>query len=289
MYDLNGKVALVTGAARKKGIGRCIALRLAREGADVVVNDVLKTPDNLDPWDKEAGWRGIDDLAAEIKALGRRSLAITADVSRGQEANNLVGKIVADLGRIDILVNNAGVLSRDLGVTPVVDLSEEMWNKAIAVNLTGVFLMSKAAARQMIKQGQGGKIISLSSRAGKQPTRGSSAYGATKAAVINFTQALALELGQYKINVNAVCPGPVVSWSSFGKAIYEQMKKGLSEDEAIAQAYKDSPIGMIDPGPFGELIKVEEVANIVTFLASNQSNYMTGQAVNISGGRMTIR
>ncbi len=289
MYELAGKVALVTGAARKKGIGRCIALRLAREGADVAVNDILKTPDQLDPWDKEAGWRGLEDLAAEIRSLGRRSLAITADVTRGQDAGTMVGTVVKELGSIDILVNNAGLLSRDLGVTPVVDLSEEVWNRALAANLTGVFLMSKEAARQMIKQGRGGKIISLASRAGKEPAPGSAAYGATKAAVINFTQALALELGKYKINVNAICPGPVVSWSSAGKPIYEGMKKGLSEAEAIAKAYREFNNIGTPPSPLGGLVSVEDVANIAAFLASNQSDYMTGQSVNITGGRVMMR
>ncbi len=289
MYDLSGKVALVTGAARKKGIGRGIALRLAQEGADVVVNDVLKTPDDLDPWDKEAGWRGLDSLVAEIKSLGRRSLAITADITRAQETSDMVDRVVKEFGKIDILVNNAGVLARDLGVTSVVDLSEEMWNKALAVNLTGLFLMSKAAAKQMIKQGRGGKIISMASRAGKLPVPGSTAYGATKAATINFTQGLAQELGQYKINVNAVCPGPVLSWSSMGKAIYERMKKGLSEDEAIAKAYAEAPVGSTDPAPLGGRVSVEDVAKIVAFLASNQSDYMTGQAINITGGRVMMR
>jgi 3-oxoacyl-[acyl-carrier protein] reductase/meso-butanediol dehydrogenase/(S,S)-butanediol dehydrogenase/diacetyl reductase len=284
MYDLSGKVALVTGAARKRGIGHGIALRLAQEGADVAVNDILKTPEDLDPWDKEVGWRGLDSIVAEIKSLGRKSLAITADVSKSQDVDNMVRKVVDEFGKIDILVNNAALLSRELGTDQIVDLSEEIWNKAIAVNLTGVFLMSRAVARQMIKQGQGGKIINFSSRGGKQPNPNTAAYCATKAGVINFTQSLAQELGQYKINANAVCPGPCVSWGSSGKKIYQGIKQGLSENEAILKAYGNEIIG-----PLGRLVQVADVVNVVAFLASNQSDYMTGQAINITGGRVTMR
>ena len=287
MYDLNGKVALVTGAARKRGIGGGISLRLAREGADVVVNDILKTPEQLDPWDREEGWRGLDSFVAEIRSLGRRALAITADVSNSQEVNNMVGKIVGEFGKIDILVNNAAILERELGKTHIIELSEEMWNKAVAVNLTGVYLMSKAVAKEMIEQGRGGKIINISSRQGKESVAGSAVYGATKGGVINLTQAMGKELGQYKINVNAVCPGPTVSWGSQGKPIYEGMERGMSESEAINKAY--SYLSELSNNPLGGLVQVSDVANIVAFLASNQSDYMTGQAINITGGRTMAR
>ncbi len=288
MYDLTNKVALVTGSARKRGIGHGISLRLAQEGADVAVNDILKAPEEVDPWDKEEGWRGLDSLVVEIRSLGHRARAITADVSNSREVNDMVEDVVEEFGKIDILVNNAAAIERDLGNVAVVDLSEEIWNKGIAVTLSGVFLMCQAVARQMIKQGQRGKIINISSRSGKNPVPLRSTYCTAKAGVIMLTQVLALELAQYKINVNAVCPGPTVSWGSHGKTIYEGIKKGLSENEAIIRSYSDSS-GRFYGGPLGGLGQVSDVANVVAFLASSQSDYMTGQAINISGGRIMMR
>ena len=251
------------------------------------MNDILDTPEQLDPWDREEGWRGLDSFVAKIKSLGRRALAIKADVINSQEVNNMVEKAVREFGKIDILVNNAALLERELGTIPAIELSDDMWNKALAVNLTGVFLMSKAVAKEMIKQGQGGKIINLSSRQGKEAHEGTAAYGATKAGVISLTQAMGKELGKYKINVNAVCPGPTMSWGSHGKSIYEGMKQGLSESEAINKAY--SYLSELSNNPLGGLVQVSDVANIVAFLASNQSDYMTGQAINITGGRTMAR
>jgi len=282
MYDLSGKVALVTGTSNKRGLGRGIALRLASEGADVVVADKYKTLKDLTPWEREEGWRGLESLVAEIEALGRQGLAITADISNSQEVNNMVEKAVQEFGKIDTLINNAALIGRDIGKSPVVDMSEETWHKTIAVNLTGVFLMCRAVARQMLKQGQGGKIINISSLGGKKGGAGRASYSASKFGVIGLTQSLALELAPHKINVNAVCPGGVVTWGSSGPAIHEAIKQGLSEEEAIAKAYASVEHEI----PLGRPAKVEEVANLVAFLASSQSDYMTGQAVNIGGGRL---
>ncbi|MFC1980764.1 SDR family NAD(P)-dependent oxidoreductase [Chloroflexota bacterium] len=284
MNDLGNKVAFVTGTARKKGIGRGLALRLARDGADLAVNDIVKSPEELDPWDREAGWRGLDSLVAEIRSLGRQAIALTGDVTNSQEVNAMVARVVKEFGKIDILVNNAALLTRDLGMRRIVEIDEETWKRGIDVNLTSLFLMSKAVARQMIKQEQGGKIINIASRQGKASTIGMATYCASKAGVISLTQTLALELGEYKINVNAVCPGPIVSWSTFGKPAYEAMQQGMSEDEAVAKAYANAALG-----PLKRLGKVEDVANVVAFLASSQSDYMTGQAVNISGGLVFMR
>ena len=281
MYDLSGKVALVTGTSNKRALGCGIALRLAREGADVVVNSRYKAPENIEPWDRQEGWRGIDSLVTEIEALGRRALAITADVSNIPEVNEMVEKAVQEFGKIDILVNNAAIFGRG-GVIriPVVDLSEEAWTKTIAINLTGVFLMCKAVAKQMIKQGQGGKVINIASLVGKRARASAAAYSASKFGVIGLTQSLALELAPYKINVNAVCPGAIVNWTVSGQAMYEAINQGLSEEEAIAKVYAGRQI------PLGRPAKVEEVANVVAFLASTQSDYMTGQAINVAGGML---
>jgi NAD(P)-dependent dehydrogenase (short-subunit alcohol dehydrogenase family) len=284
VYDLVGKVALVTGASNKRGIGRGIALRLAREGADVIVNDKRKSPENIDLWDREEGWRGLNSLVEEIEALGSRSLAITADVSNSLEVNAMVRAAVEKFGKIDILVNNAGLVARDIGITPVVDMSEEVWTRALAINLTGVFIMCKAVLGQMIRQGSGGKIINISSLMGKMAMPGRAAYCASKFGVIGLTQALAQEVASQNINVNAVCPGSTATWGSKGHAIYEAMRHGLSEEEAVAKVYADA--GSIAQIPFGRPAKVEDVANVVAFLASDQSDYMTGQAINVTGGRL---
>ncbi|MFC2051503.1 SDR family NAD(P)-dependent oxidoreductase [Chloroflexota bacterium] len=284
MYDLGGKVALVTGTSNKRGLGCGIALRLAREGADVVVTDKYKAPEDIEVWDREEGWHGLDSVAMEIKALGRWALAITADVSNSRDVNEMVGKALQEFGKIDILVNNAALIGKDIGLTPVVDMSEEAWTNTMAVNLTGVFLMCKAVAKQMIKQGQGGKVINISSIVGKLARVGAAAYGASKFGVIGLTQALAQELAQYKINVNAVCPGSIVTWGSRGKVIYEAISQGLSEEEAIAKVYTDA--GRLQGIPLGRPAKVEDVVNVAAFLASTQSDYMTGQAINVTGGQM---
>lgn len=284
MYDLAGKVALVTGASNKRGIGRGVALRLAREGADVIVNDKRKSPEDIDLWDKEEGWRGLDSLVEEIEALGCRSLAITSDVSNGLEVNVMIQKAVEKFAKIDILINNAALVARDIGIAPVVEMSEEVWTRTIAVNLTGVFLMCKAVVGQMIEQGGGGKIINIASLMGKMAMPGRAAYSASKFGVIGLTQALAQEVALHNIKVNAVCPGSTATWGSKGHAIYEAMQQGLSEKEAIAKIYADA--GSLAQIPLGRPAKVEDVANVVAFLASDQSDYMTGQAVNVTGGRL---
>jgi len=282
MYDLNGKVALVTGTSNKKGIGRALALRLAQEGADVIVSDKYRGPEDLDPWDREEEWRGIESLAEEIEAMGRRTLAINADLLDSREIDDLVAKTVDEFGKIDILVNNAGIIARDIGRVPVVELSKEAWDSAIGVNLTGTFLMCKAVGKEMIKQNAGGKIINMSSIQGKRAFKNTAAYSTSKFGVIGLTQTLALELASYKINVNAVCPGVTASWGSSGQRMYDAIKQGLTEAEAIDKVYVKE--GFLKNLPLTRPASVEDVANIVAFLASSQADYMTGQAINVTGG-----
>jgi len=282
MYDLSGKVALVTGTSNKRGLGRSISLQLAQEGADVVVSDIYKPPENFDPWDKEEGWRGLESLVAEIESVGRRSIAVYADITKSQEVNNVVEKAMAEFGKIDILVNNAGVVSRDLGKNNVVDETDEIWNKAIAVNLTGVFFMCRAAVREMIARNQGGKVVNIASVTGKEAWKGRASYSASKFGVVGLTQSLALEVAPYNINANAVCPGLVATWGSRGQAIYQAIKSGTSEREATIEAYRRD--GMLGRIPLDRPAMVEDVTNVVMFLVSNQSDYMTGQAINVTGG-----
>jgi meso-butanediol dehydrogenase/(S,S)-butanediol dehydrogenase/diacetyl reductase len=287
MYDLDGKVALVTGTSSKKGIGASIALRLAREGADVVVSDRSKADETYYPWDKQEGWKGLDSLVEEIQKTGRRALAVTADVSKSSDVARMVDQAIAEFGKIDILVNNAALTASRPGFTPIVDLKEDFWNLTMAVNLTGVFLVSQAVVRQMIKQGQGGKVVNIASCTGKKALENSAAYCTSKAAVIGLTQSMALEWARYKINVNAICPGFISSWGTQGKPIYTNIQSGLSEEEATLKAYRDA--GVLQLIPMGRPGTIQELVDSVTYLTSNQSDYITGQSINVCGGYLMVR
>jgi len=253
---LDDKVAIVTGAGR--GIGEAISIRLAREGADVVVCDV-----NLD---------SAKETAEKIETIGQRSLAIKTDVSKSSDVEKMVNLTLEKFGKIDILVNNAGIVI----VKQIVELEEEEWDKVIDVDLKGVFLCSKAVAKVMINQ-KSGKIINISSDSGKTGYALFTSYNAAKFGVIGFTQGLAKELAPYGINVNAVCPGIV--GTKMWEYVDEQLGKrwGLPKGEALKMHIKQIPLGRLETP--------EDVAGVVAFLASQDADYMTGQAINVTGGR----
>ena len=203
MYDLNRKVALVTGAGGKGGLGRAIAVRLAEEGADVVVNDIVINDFNAQH-PRLPNWAGLPDVVREIEALGRGAMGVVADVSDAGQVDRMVNQVLQRFDRIDILVNNAGApAGRDR--VPVVELDEDVWDLVQRVNVKGTFLCCKAVARAIIARGKGGKIINISSVSGKKGAARFAAYCASKFAVRGFTQALALELAPHRINVNAIC------------------------------------------------------------------------------------
>lgn len=289
MYDLEGKVALVTGTGNRRGIGRAIAVRLAHEGADVAVND-RPLPADAPPWGDQQGWRGVESVADEIRAMGRRSLAITADVTDRRQVDAMVDDVVATFGRIDILVNNAKYLepideAGGTSKTNVIDMTEEMWSATLAVNLTGPLLMCQAVAKQMIKQGQGGKIINIASLKGKRGKDGRSAVCASKGGLIRLTETLALELGRYDINVNSICPGATVTFGSSGKALAAALAGGMSEEDAVEELYVKS--GKYPAtGALGRPGRPEDQANMAAFLASRESDFITGQSINVCGGQL---
>lgn len=254
---LEGKVAMVTGAGQ--GIGRGIALSLAQEGAHVVVNDIV--------------WDTAQATAEEVKRLGRRSLAVQADVSQSTQVRELVDRASEEFDAVHILINNAGIAVPAF----ITELSEETWDRTLRINLKSMFLCSKAVAPLMMEQGYG-KIVNLSSKSGKKGGLWLTAYCASKFGVIGFTQSLALDLAPYGINVNAICPGTVYTplWDNVLKDAYARK---LNIDPEEVRDYYSSKI------PLGREVTMQEIGNVVVFLCSDESSYMTGQAINITGGQ----
>jgi sorbitol-6-phosphate 2-dehydrogenase len=250
-------VALVTGAGQ--GIGRGIALSLARAGADVAINDIA-------PGTAEA-------TAAEVEALGRRALAVQADVSQAKDVQAMIDRVVEEFGTLHILVNNAGICTPAL----ITDLSEEVWDRTMRVNLKSMYLCSKAVAPLLMAQ-RYGKIVNVSSKSGKQGGLWLTAYCASKFGVIGFTQSLALELAPHGVTVNAICPGQVYTpmWDNVLKKAYARK---LDMDEDQVRDYYSSKV------PLGREVTLEEIGSVVVFLCSDQASYMTGQAINITGGQ----
>lgn len=272
MYDLSGKVALVTGAGGERGIGRAIATRLASEGARVAVNDVEGQPTKGDRW------RGVESVVQEIQAAGGEAMGVTADVADAAEVEEMTERVVDRFGRIDILVNNAGSRpGRDR--VAVVDLEESDWDEVHRVNVKGVFLCSRAAARRMIDQGGGGKIVNMSSSRGKQGAALYAAYASSKFAVIGFTQSLALELAPHRINVNAVCPG-MVDTDRIGLIAAALKPEGESAEEHHERMLRERSAQI----PLGRVAEAEDVAKTVAFLASPESDYLTGLSISVTGG-----
>lgn len=271
MYNLQGKVALVTGAAGAAGIGRAIAWRLAQEGADLVVNDLRE----------DDGIRfGLSDAVAEIEGLGQRALAAYADVSQADEVDRMVAQALERFGRIDILVNNAGAPAGQDRV-PVVDLEEEAFDLVQRVNVKGTYLCCRAVARHMLDRGGGGTIINISSMAGKQGMPRYAAYCASKFAVRGFTQSLARELGPKGITVYAICPGLIASERIDDMAAVlapPGVDPAAHRQEMIAQAKQKSALG--------RMTQQADVAQVAAFLASDQSDFMTGASVSVDGGSL---
>jgi NAD(P)-dependent dehydrogenase (short-subunit alcohol dehydrogenase family) len=269
------KVAIVTGAGRLRGIGRAIALRLAEDGADVVVSALPRPPATMPEHEREAGWRGVRSVADEIQALGGKVLALDADVTKPDQVQRMVDHAVSDLGRIDILVNNAG-LALVSGKKNLWEIEDEEWLREIDVNLNGVYHCCKAVAQRLIDQGDGGRIINISSLAGRlaQPQYGG--YMPAKFAVIGLTQMLALELAPHNVTVNAVCPGSTDTDMMDGTFRRTGERMGV-------------PFEMVKQGvkrfiPLGRQADPAEIASVVAYLASPAAEYITGQSISADGG-----
>jgi NAD(P)-dependent dehydrogenase (short-subunit alcohol dehydrogenase family) len=271
LTGLEGKVAVVTGAGRMRSIGRPIAVELARAGCDVVVTGTGRPPARYPDDEKAAGWRDIDSVADEIRALGRRALPIVSDVSDPAAVDALAGKVMAELGRVDIVVNNAGA-ARGPDRVPVIDLDLAEWRKVIDTNLNGTFYMSRAFGRLLVEQGRGGSIVNISSIGGKMMAARTAAYAASKAGIHALTSAMAQELGRARVRVNAVCPGIIDTFRM------DDVPRGKPWDEMIA---RNVPLGRAGTG--------EEIAWIVVYLCSDQGAWITGQLYSVDGGTLPAR
>jgi NAD(P)-dependent dehydrogenase (short-subunit alcohol dehydrogenase family) len=273
---LSGKVAFVTGAGSKRGMGRAIALRLAKEGADVVVLDKFAAPKSA--WAGDEDWKGLDEVVQEIEAMGRKGLAVVASIENTAEVEAVVKTAIDEFGKIDILVNCAAIRGT-VGI-PVVEGDEKEWHLIFDINSIGSFIISKAIARDMIKRNEGGKIVHIASDAGKIGVPGSAAYAASKWAVIGLVESLALELAPYNINVNAINPGFFATNLRDNDAVEKSAKAGVTVEKFREEEYKmlDSMV------PLKRMGKVEEIADLIFFLVSDQSAYITGQDININGG-----
>jgi NAD(P)-dependent dehydrogenase (short-subunit alcohol dehydrogenase family) len=275
---LSGKVAFVTGAAAKRGMGRAVALRLAQEGADVMVTDKFAAPKSA--WAGDENWKGLEDVVKEIEALGRKAIWAVAGVEDSKEVNAAVKATVEKFGRIDILVNCAGTRG-PVGVS-IADGDEKDWRLMFDVNSLGTMIVSKAVAKEMIRKNEGGKIVHIASAAGKLPCPGSAAYAASKWAVIGIVQALAMELAPYKINVNAINPGFFATNLRDDDATLHSKEKGITVEQFREEEYKM----LTNMVPLKRMGKVEDIADVTYYLVSEQSQYITGVSINVTGGTL---
>jgi 3-oxoacyl-[acyl-carrier protein] reductase len=264
--ELKGKVAIVTGAGRMRSIGRPIAVSLARAGAAVVLTGTGRPPERYPDDEKAAGWRDIESVAGECRAAGGKVLGLVSDVSSEAANDDLVKRTLAEFGRLDIVVNNAGAARGDDRV-PATELSYEVWKKVLVTNLDGTFLLSRAAARQMLAQGDGGSIVNISSIASKLAGPNTAAYSSSKAGINALSRAMAMELAPKGIRVNAVCPGIIDTFRM----------DDIGRGEAWQRMVKERiPLGYAGDG--------SECAEMVLFLVSDRGKWITGQAINVDGG-----
>ncbi len=276
MMRLHGKIALVTGCGGERGLGRGIATRLGAEGADLILTDVAPKGTHILAAKPAGQWGGLPAVAAEVEALGRRTMTALLDIRVAERIDAVVADALATFGRIDILVNNAAA-PPGADRVPIVELSEEAWDAVLDTNLKGTFLVSRAVARAMLRTGTRGRIVNIASDRAKVGTVSLAAYCASKFGIVGLTQCLAMELAPSGVTVNAVCPGGVDS----ERLDYLGRREDGSYDEA-ARAEEIRRRGAMNP--MGRLTSPEDVAELVAFLASDGAHYITGQAINVSGG-----
>jgi NAD(P)-dependent dehydrogenase (short-subunit alcohol dehydrogenase family) len=272
-----GKVALVTGAARPRGIGRATALRLAQGGADVACLDIAR-PYTEAPGHGTASGDDLDGIVAEIEALGRKAIGVRADVSNEEEVEAAVAAATEALGTVHLVANVAGGSGVGFGLGPLLNITADEFRKVLDVNLIGTWLVSKVVATRLLEAKQPGRICNVSSQAGKMGFPMLGAYCTAKSGVILLTQTMAKELGSSGIAVNAVCPGTVDTDLVNPNGMFEMMLGGKEG----AQAYIQREI------PLGRLQSAEEIAASICWLLSDDAAAITGEAVNTSAGQTMV-
>ena len=273
---LSGKVAVVTGAGRVGGIGEAIARALAAEGAKVVLSDIGRSFERFPDY-QVAARSEIDAIRADLVKKGGEAEVVFADVSKEDDVAALVRRTVERFGRLDVMVNNAGI---GLGLVPITELTVEAWRQNLDVMALGTMLGIRESARQMIRQGEGGAIINVASQAGKTGWPLLGAYCAAKFAIVGLTQVAAKELGRHDITVNSVCPGTV-------ETPLLELRGGLWEayTKLSGQSVEELKKSILPQIPLGRFQKPQDVADLVLFLASEQGRYITGSAINTTGGQ----
>ena len=280
MYpDIAGKVAIVTGSGRPTGLGEAIAKRLAAEGARMVIHDIGQTKGAIAPKHGVGVQSEMDQVAAEIRDAGGEATTFSADMLVEAEVQALVAHAVATYGRLDILINNAGI---GYLFAPFVEQTQEQWDAVLGVNLRGPFFAMKHAIKQMLTQAPHddwgrGRIVSIASVAAKSGSALTSSYTASKHGLVGLTRSTATEFGSQQININAVCPNHVTTGLGSWQNEFMAKAKGLSLDDYMA--------GMRDKIPLGRVGYPEDTARACAFLCSGEASYITGEAMNVSGGQ----
>jgi NAD(P)-dependent dehydrogenase (short-subunit alcohol dehydrogenase family) len=269
---------MITGCAGERGFGRGIARRFAAEGADLVLTDILPSGTRV-PSKPLTGWGGLEAVAQEVREAGRRAVTALVDIRSAPDIAVAVTRALTEFGRIDILVSNAAAPAGGDRV-PVVEMSEEAWDIVVDTNLKGTFLCAKAVAATMLNGRVRGSIIHIASTSGKRGTAELSAYCASKFGLIGFTQSLAMELAPAGITVNAICPGVA---DTERLDYLGRRPDGSFDAEQRAEAVRHEAIGI----PLGRMVTPNDVAAVALFLASDDGRFITGQALNVDGGRIT--
>jgi 3-oxoacyl-[acyl-carrier protein] reductase/meso-butanediol dehydrogenase/(S,S)-butanediol dehydrogenase/diacetyl reductase len=272
---LSGQVALVTGAGRYRGLGRAIALRLAQDGADIVVTARSRSSASFPQHEREMGWQGAESLAAEIRDMGRTATALDCDVTDREQVEATINAIQQQFGRLDVIINNAGVPS-NAGASPILDTDEDVWYQTMDVNVNGVFLVSKYGGRLIRECGNGGSIVMIASLAGRVGLRDYGAYCASKFGVVGMTQQMALELAADGIRVNCISPG-----SHDTDMMDGTIARATEHYKLPDGSYRQQLEEFI---PMGRQGHASELAAAVSFVCSPDASYITGQTINVDGG-----
>lgn len=270
---LKGKSAVVTGAGRNLGIGQGIAARLAKEGARVVLHDLGRVDGDIAPEHGVGTSEELEKMAERIRSIGGEAVTFCGDMLIEDDVASLMDFAAQKYGGVDILVNNAGI---GYLFGPLVEMSVEKWDAVLGVNLRGVFLGIKHAARHMIAQGRGGRVVNIASQAAKTGFAFATAYTASKHGVVGLTRAAALELAEFNITVNAICPNHITTGLGAWQNDFMSKAQGKSVDEYLTEMRARIPLGRTG--------QVDDIASVCAFLCCKEANYVTAEAMNVSGG-----